>query len=111
MGSISQFKSNLPPYISQNGIELLNLRRLPARLDVRQVACVLGFAEHDVPVLVKAKLLSPLGNPKPNSPKYYWAVEIEQLTRDRKWLDRATKVIADHWYAKRVQSEQVAAVN
>jgi hypothetical protein len=39
-----------------------------------------GRQPHDVPLLVAARLLKPLGNPAPNGVKYYAAVEIVELT-------------------------------
>jgi len=43
------------------------LGQLPARLTAEQAAWVLNCQVHDVPVLVVARLLKPLGNPQPNS--------------------------------------------
>ena len=43
--------------------ELLNLRRLPAMLNIQQTAVLLGLAEHDVPVLIGVGLLKSLGDP------------------------------------------------
>ncbi|HMO64915.1 MAG TPA: hypothetical protein PKE47_06790, partial [Verrucomicrobiota bacterium] len=40
--------------------DLLNLRHLPARLNAAQAAALLGFQEHDLPLLVRADLLKPL---------------------------------------------------
>lgn len=76
---------------------LLNTRRLPARLSVDQAACLLGFADHDIPILVRAKCLKPLGNPAKNAQKYFSSVEIERLAQEKDWLDKATKVISRHW--------------
>jgi hypothetical protein len=80
--------------------------RLPARLDSRQVSAILGFQEHDIPVLVSAKLLKPLGKPASNSPKYFARLEIEGLTQDHKWLSIATQVIYDHWKKKNKNKAQ-----
>ena len=63
--------------------DLLSLRRLPARLNYFQTAAVLGFSEHDIPVIVRAKLLKPLGKPAPNAPKYFAAHEVEIPTQPR----------------------------
>ena len=79
---------------------LLNQARLPARLNVEQAAVVLGFQGHDIPVLVRCKLLKPLGNPMPNAPKYFSAAEVEKHARDPGWLDRATKCLSQHWHKK-----------
>jgi hypothetical protein len=78
----------------------LNRFRLPARLDATQTAKLLGFQPHDIPVLMAAKLLKPLGRPAPNAPKYFAACEIDVLSTDRKWLDKATTEVTDFWKAK-----------
>lgn len=80
---------------------LLSAIRLPGRLDVDETAGLLGFAAHDIPILVKAGLLTVLGKPAPNAPKYFAGVEVEQRRVDRQWLDRATRVLAAHWRGKR----------
>ena len=51
--------------------EILNVRRLPARLNAEQTAALLGLSSHDIPVLVSAKLLRPLGKPVPNAAKWF----------------------------------------
>jgi hypothetical protein len=76
---------------------LLMSQRLPARLNSGQVAMLLGFAEHDIPILTKAKLLSPLGKPQANAVKYFARVEVEMLAIDTKWLTRATAALYEHW--------------
>ena len=43
--------------------------KLPARIDAMQAARLLGFAEHDIPILVSAKLLTPLGTPAKSAVK------------------------------------------
>ncbi len=50
------------------------LNQLPARLTAEQAAWVLNCQPHDVPILVAARLLKPLGNPPPNSVKYFGRV-------------------------------------
>jgi hypothetical protein len=72
---------------------LLTASRLPARLNNEQVAVLLGMAEHDIPVLVKRKLLKTLGNPIRNTVKHYAGVEIEALRSDVKWLAKATNAL------------------
>jgi len=83
---------------------ILNLTRLPARLDSQQTAQFLGLQPHDIPILIHARLLRPIGDPKPNSPKYFAAVEIEELARDRNFLDKAQKTIQRHWLMKNNRS-------
>jgi hypothetical protein len=76
-------------------------RHLPARLDVVATAKLLGFAEHDIPVLMAAGKLVPLGDPAPNAPKWFSAIEVIQLAADREWLHKATRDITKHWRRKR----------
>lgn len=79
---------------------ILNLVRLPARLDSQQASEFLGIQPHDLPTLVRAGLLKPLANPKANAPKFFAAVELEELARDRNWLEKAQRAIQRHWQVK-----------
>lgn len=72
----------------------------PARLNVKDTAKRLGFKEHDIPVLMARKKLTPLGKPVPNATKYFAACEIEKLARDTDWLGDATQAIYDDWKKK-----------
>jgi hypothetical protein len=76
-------------------------RALPARLDVTATAKLLGFAEHDIQILMAVGKLTPLGDPAPNAPKWFAAVEMIRLAPDQDWLHKATKEIAKHWRLKR----------
>jgi len=76
------------------------LGRVPARLTVDQVAWVLNCQPHDVPVLVAARLLRPLGNPPPNGIKFFGASDILELAQDRAWLVKATNTVSLHWQKK-----------
>ena len=74
---------------------------LPARLDVTETAKLLGFAVHDMPILVASGKLTPLGDPAPNAPKWFAAVEMIRLAADQDWLHKATKEISKYWRIKR----------
>jgi hypothetical protein len=76
-------------------------RNLPARLDVMATAKLLGFAEHDVQILMAAGKLSPLGDPAPNAPKWFAAVDVIRLAADRDWLNKATREVSKYWRHKR----------
>ena len=56
-------------------------RNLPARLDVVATARLLGFAEHDIQILMAVGKLTPLGDPAPNAPKWFAAVEMSTFRR------------------------------
>src|SRR5262245_18441105 len=81
----------------------------PARLDSAQTARFLGFQEHDIPVLVSIDLLEPLGKPAPNARKYFAAVEIFELAQDRNWLNKATRVLYQHWQDKNANRKDESA--
>jgi hypothetical protein len=42
-----------------------------------------------------------LGDPAPNAPKWFAAVEMIRLAADQDWLHKATKEIAKYWRNKR----------
>lgn len=69
----------------------------PGRLLAEEAAAILGFKKHDIPILVKAGLLKPLGNPVRNAVKYFAASEIERLARDLEWLAKASKAVYKYW--------------
>ena len=84
--------------------QILNCLRLPARLDVQATADVLNFAVHDITLLIRAKLLQPLGSPAANAPKYFASKAILQCADDPEWLSRATKAVSAYWRKKRDRS-------
>ena len=87
--------------LAQAAVMAWTRRNLPARIDVNQTAKLLGFAEHDIPILVAARKLTPLGDPAPNAPKWFAAIEMVQLSLDREWLHKATKELGKYWRQKR----------
>ena len=91
--------------LTQVAMAMWAARNLPARLDVGTTAKLLGFAEHDIQILMAAGKLAPLGDPAPNAPKWFCAVEVLGLAADRDWLHKATKEISKHWRSKREQRE------
>ena len=80
--------------------EVLGLRRLPSRLGVTDAAILLNVGEHDIPVLVRAGLLQPLGHPPPNAVKYFATVELLDCAADRKWLSRMCDALYQYWAKK-----------
>ena len=74
---------------------------LPARLDVMATAKLLGFGKHDIQILMAARKLVPLGDPAPNAPKWFAAIEIIRLATDKDWLNKATKEVSKYWKHKR----------
>jgi hypothetical protein len=76
------------------------LGQLPARLTAEQAGWVLNYQSHDIPALVNARLLKPLGNPAQNSVKFFATSDVLELTNDRTWLVKITNIISQHWQKK-----------
>jgi len=94
-------KSNKgPELIDAPAKELLNMRRLPAMLNPGQAAALIGYAEHDIPVLVSAGLLKPLGNPPANSVKHFATVQVMELAGEIAQLSEMRNVVYEHWRTK-----------
>ena len=65
----------------------------PARLKASEAADLLGFHEDDMTILVRQKLIEPLGEPAHNAVKYFALVDVEELGRVRGGLSVATNSI------------------
>jgi len=76
------------------------LGHLPARLTVEQAAWVLNCKPHDMPALVSARLLKPLGNPPPNGIKFFATADLLEHIKDRSWLVKVTNTVNQHWQRK-----------
>jgi hypothetical protein len=86
--------------------EFLNWKVVPARLDATQTAWFLGFNPHEVPILVAAGLLKPLGHPARNSTKYFATEILGQMRRDEKWLARASDAASDYWRKRNARKQK-----
>ena len=89
-------------------IALLNCRRLLGRLNTTEAAALLGFHEHDIAPLVAARMLTPLGKPAPNAPKYFASVDLLTRIESAVWLSDATKALAKHWTTKNSRKRTAA---
>lgn len=80
----------------------------PGRLTAEQAAWALNCQPHDVPILVAARLLKPLGNPPPNSVKFFAATEVLEQAKDRAWLAKVTNALNQHWQNKNAAKRKPA---
>jgi hypothetical protein len=76
------------------------VRQPPARLTAEQAAVLLNFQPWDVRILVATRLLKPLGNPLPNSVKYFSVLEVLEQVKDRTWLSKVTNALNLYWQRK-----------
>ena len=86
------------------------LGQLPARLTAEQAAWVLNCQPHDIPALVAAKLLKPLGNPPANGIKFFATADLFDSTKDRNWLVRMSATIYQHWQKKNSAKKNQSAM-
>ena len=70
---------------------------LPVRVNAEQAGWVLNCQPHDIPALIGARLIKPLGNPSQNSTKYFCTADILEAAKDRAWLVKMTATINGHW--------------
>jgi hypothetical protein len=100
---VKQMKENL--FMSNEEFQFLNLRQLPVRSTRPQTAWLLNCQEHDIPVLVRERLITPLGNPKRNRKQFFETKAILQAAQDRKWLCKMTDAISEAWKTRNSDEE------
>ena len=83
-----------------NPLTLLNLRRLPARVDFQGAGVLLNFETAAIRAMVAIGLLKPAGNPKGNEHKYFCTKTILKLGEDEKWIGDATRAVSRYWAQK-----------
>ena len=96
---------NMTDDVMQAAMAAWAARGLPARLDGVATAKLLGFAESDIQILMAVGKLTPLGDPAPNAPKWFAAVEMIRLATDQDWLHKATREVSKFWRIKRERSK------
>jgi hypothetical protein len=84
--------------------EFLNLKNIPARLEMQEAGWYLGFAPHAIPILISAGLLKPLGHPPANAVKYFATATLTELRDDAQWLARATDALTRYWQHKNARA-------
>ena len=84
--------------------EFLNLRNVPARLDMQEAGWYLGFTEYSIPALISTGMLKPLGHPPASTVKYFATATLAKLRDDPQWLARATDALTRHWHSKNARA-------
>ena len=88
--------------------EFLSWKIAPARLHATQAAWYLGFEPHEIPILIAASLLKPLGHPARNGTKFFATQTLDQLRRDEKWLARASDAVCEYWRKRNARKRACA---
>ena len=100
---------NKPYFMRDDQHQFLKLLgQLPACLTAEQAAWVLNCQAHDIPPLVGAKLLKPLGNPPANGIKYFATADLLEAVKDRNWLARMSATVYQHWHKKNARQKELA---
>jgi hypothetical protein len=68
-----------------------------------------GLGDHDIPVLIAARLLNPLGDPQANATKYFSTVQILEMAGNRDTLHKIRRAIYGYWRGKKRSSHQPKA--
>ncbi len=64
-----------------------------ACVDAERAARFLGWPPYFMPLLARAGHLKPLGKPAQNARKWYAMVELERVSQDSAWLDKAIRIV------------------
>jgi hypothetical protein len=83
-----------------NPLTLLNLARLPSRVDAQGAGILLNFETVAIRALVEMGLLKALGNPRGLEHKYFCTKKLLKLGDDEKWLSNATRAVSKYWADK-----------
>lgn len=81
-------------------LNILNVRRLPARLSREETAFLLRVEPQDIPILIGAKIIRPLGDPAKNRVKWFATISVLRLMEDEKALCRLTQTLHEFWDEK-----------
>ena len=60
---------------------------------MEEAATIFGWPNYYLPFLVRAGHLKPLGKPAQNARKWFATVEIERMSCDSMWLDKAIRIV------------------
>jgi hypothetical protein len=83
--------------------DFLNLRTKPGRFTSEEAAWFLGFHPHEIPMLMGARLLEPLGDPAENGCKYFGIIYLERLKQDISWQAKASNAVVKYWKDRNLQ--------
>ena len=86
----------------------LNLKTHPERLTAEEAAWMLGYAAHEIPILIAKNLLKPLGHPAHNGPKHFLTAALKDLERDEKWHSKAADTVMEYWRHKNGRKQDSA---
>lgn len=88
--------SNEGPIFSEDELAYMAAARVPiARFNKRQAALALGFRPHNLKILIRRRLLVPLGSLSPYCEQFFCAKEILDKGQDKVFLAKATRILQE----------------
>lgn len=91
-----QHGSALQIMTQTNSINGTGRQSWPACIGVEEASKILGWPVYFFPVLMRERHLKPLGKPTQNGRKWFATAEIERLSHDLAWLDKAVRIAQKH---------------
>jgi hypothetical protein len=85
---------------SESSLKLQSLEKFPVFLTKEKVAEALGIATHNIPPLVRAGLLKPLGHPGRYCVKHFSRDALAEQFASQEWLNKVMAAIHRHWRTK-----------
>ena len=65
----------------------------PACVSMEEAAKIFGWPNYYLPFLVRAGHLKPLSKPAQSTRKWFATIEIERMSQDPDWLDKAICIV------------------
>ena len=84
----------------ESSLRLQSLEKFPVFMTKEKVAEALGIATHNIPPLVRAGLLKPLGHPGRYCVKHFSREALAEKFASQDWLDKVMAAIHRHWCNK-----------
>ena len=95
----------------ESPIKIQLLSEFGAYMTKEKVAKALDIGVHNIPVLVRAGLLKPLGHPQRYCVKKFSRNQLARNLADEAWLDKVAAAIHRHWRIKNARKRAKKAGN
>jgi hypothetical protein len=84
----------------ESPLTIQSLDEFGAYMTKEKVAKALDIGVHNIPVLMRAGLLKPKGNPQRYCVKKFSRRQLARNLANEAWLDKAAAAIHEHWRIK-----------
>jgi hypothetical protein len=89
----------------ESSLKLQSLEKCGVVMTKEKVAEALGVATHNIPPLVRAGLLKPLGHPARYCVKHFSRDALMEKFADQEWLNKVVAAIHRHWRNKNARKK------